>query len=427
MVCPMGKKPGAVEVGSEYPYQAIYRPWSWIFSSFFNIFLLAILLGIGYYLYRTRKSRKARFSVTYRTVQMQKLQDNQGDPRPVALVTGGNGRLGSELVKALVSEGKYIVHSLDILLPEEANRHEGVHTYIQADIGNFDDLHIAFNGVGVVFHTAGLTPISVRHAPDDFRRVNVGGTENVIRACSERGVKRLVYTSTTSVTVSRDPKVTSVDSDESAPLPAQPLNVYVGTKGQADQLVRVANGKDGLLSCVVRPGAFLESMVSAIADMPVCPTGGGEDGGHFRFSVASVDSVVRAHLLAEKALAAETQGMGDMPPAAAGKAYNIVDANITIPELVHFVASVKNISVISVPFFLVRLLAFLNVAVYRLTGFVPISESLSPMNVGHKVHTYVTTLARKELGWVPGQPWKDVVREVVKAKEEVEGGSKKDN
>ena len=415
MVCPMAKKTQQrAEVSTEYPYQPLYRPVSWIFSSFFNIILLAFLVGLAYYLYRTRKNRKARNCVTYRTVQMQNAPSSEG--KKVALVTGGNGYLGTELVKSLVADGEYTVHSLDILLPEYDARNGAVSTYIQADITSPDDLCIAFKDVDVVFHCAGLTPMSLRHTSEDYRRVNVEGTENVIQACAKCRVKRLIYTSTVSVNVSRNPKLTHVDCDESSPMPSDPLNAYTASKGQADKLVREANGKDGLLTCVIRPGGFTQNMVKAISKIPVYPK-----MDMFDFSVASVESVVKAHVLAEKKLSVTSDG--GQPPVVAGKVYNISDGKLSVPELAQFIASEKNTSLVTVPYSLVRFLAGVNSLVYTLTGFVLMGDSFSLISVDYKTHTYVTGLARKELGWVPGAPWQEVVREMVKTQD----GSKKDN
>lgn len=420
MVCPMAKKPQApAEVGTEYPYESLYRPWSWIFSSLFNVFLFAALLGICYFLYRTRKSRKARNSVTYRTVQMQKAASGEGVEGPggrvKALVTGGNGSLGAELVRTLVADGHYSVYSLDLLLPEEEARDQAVHTYIQADITNLDDLLVAFRGMEVVFHTAGLTPMSLRHTPNDYRSVNVGGTENVLEACRTCGVKRLIHTSSSSVVVSADPKLTCVDSDESSPLPDKPLNAYVATKGQADQMVREASGGD-LLTCVLRPGAFVEANYAGIADSLFIPTGGGD----FEYSVVPLESVARAHLLAEKKLSDQTSSS-----TVAGKAYNIGDESLSIPDLVRFIASETKSSPLSVPFSVVKLLAYANEALYRLTGLVAINESLSSISVGYKTHTFVCQRAREELGWESPAPWRDMVRRLIKKK--AEEGTKKGN
>ena len=394
---------------NEYPYESFYRPWSWILSSAFNIFLLAAIVGILYLLYRSRMRRRAKRTVTYRT-----LQGSQGARKAdqlSALVTGGNGALGREIVQALLADGHYAVHSLDILLPEEEDRRENVCSYIQADIADYNALLIAFRDVDVVFHCASLTPVTLRHTAFDYHAVNVTGTENVIRACLECQVKRLVYTSSASVTLGRNEP--SCDVDETCPLPSLPLNAYVATKGEADKLVRAANNDACLQTCVLRPNSFIHTIFAALEDHSYCV-----NKKDFELSVVPVESVAQAHLLAEKKL---LEGGSDS--VAAGKAYNISDQKITLPEMANFIASEKNTSVTFIPFSLVYFLAWINEVIYKYTGVVTISESLSTVSMGYKTHTYVSDRARRELGWGPSTPWKDVVRQLLKKRE----GNKKDN
>ena len=405
MGCPMMDKKKAVETVTEYPYEALYRPWSWILSSFSNLIIFAVLVGFAYFYYKTQKRRK-RPSVTYRTIQMREAAPEEN--KITALVTGGNGLLGREIVKSLIADGGYLIYSLDLLLPTEEERNGGVYTYIQADITNIDDLIIAFKGVDTVFHCAGITPNSIRHSSKDFYQVNVSGTENVIKACTECQVKRLVYTSSASVTLSKDPKTVSVDCDESYPLPSDPLNPYIGSKGSAEKLVRAANGKEGLLTCVLRPNGFIESIFAGIEKNLY-----NFDGADFEFSLVSVHSAAEAHVLAEKKL---VQDGGES--VVAGKAYNINDQKTSLKEIADFVASEKSISPMYLPFSIIRFLAKVNETVYWLTGFVAISESLTTMNTDLKTHTYTCDLARQELGWGLSPPWKEVVKNLLKNKDQ---------
>jgi sterol-4alpha-carboxylate 3-dehydrogenase (decarboxylating) len=402
----------SVGVGTEYPYEPLYRPWSWILSSAFNIFLFAAILGVLYLYFRSRRNKKERHIVTYRTVQVRESPRKLNEV-PV-LVTGGNGALGREIIKCLLADGNYAVYSLDILLPEEDNRVDGVCAYIQADITNHDDLRIAFKDIEAVFHCASLTPVTLRHSKDDYHRVNVVGTENVIKACAEFGVKRLIYTSSASVNLSKNPKLRSCDVDETFQIPSDPLNAYVATKGTADQLVRNANGKSGVNTCVLRPNVFLHSIFAAIDENPYCP-----NYKDFDLSVVPVEAVAQAHLLAEKKLSSE-----DGISVVAGKAYNICDQKITLPEFAKFVASEKKTSVIFVPFPLVYLLAVVNEVTYRVTGIVPINESLSTTSLAYGTHTYVSDLARRELGWGPSKPWKEEVKRLLQEKQQ---GNKKED
>ncbi len=402
-----------VETATEYPYQSLYRPWSWIFSSMFNIFLFAALIGIFYVYYKTRKNGKRKRIVTYRTIQVSKGESDR--KKKTALVTGGNEVIGGEVVRSLIQDGGYEVRSLDLLLPEDEERIEGVSIYIQADITNPDDLRVAFKDVDVVFHCCGLTPTSIRHSDEDYYQVNVVGTENVIKACLECGVKRLLYTSTASVTLSKNPEETSCDADESSPLPDKPIDIYVATMGKADQLVREANGKGDLLTCVLRPSIFLQGLLAGVEENLYYPT-----GLDFEVSLVSIESAVQAHLKAEKKLSDNAKSS-----TVAGKAYNISEQKVTLLKFAEFIATEKKTSLTYVPLPLVKFLAWINIVVYKWTGLVAVSESFTPMCVQYKSHTYVSSLAQGELGWRPSTPWEEKVRTLLKenAKEE----NKKDN
>src|SRR6187399_1643751 len=111
----------------------------------------------------------------------------------LALVTGGGGFLGRYIVELLVARGDR-VRSLSrrtyAFLDEL-----GVKQY-QGNIDDRDAVERAVSGVEVVFHTAAIAGIGGRWR--DFYATNVTGTENVIHACREHLVERLVYTSSPS-------------------------------------------------------------------------------------------------------------------------------------------------------------------------------------------------------------------------------------
>jgi len=106
------------------------------------------------------------------------------------LVTGGGGFLGSRIAHLLRERGNDVV-----VLGRRDYPHlrtSGIET-IRGDIQDIDVLRLACEGCAVVFHTAALT--GVWGPTRLFWYVNVTGTLNVIAACRERGVERLVYTS----------------------------------------------------------------------------------------------------------------------------------------------------------------------------------------------------------------------------------------
>jgi nucleoside-diphosphate-sugar epimerase len=169
-------------------------------------------------------------------------------PRLV-LVTGGSGFIGRHLVEALLRRGEK-VRVLD-LLPGSDDRVE----FLIGDIRDRDDLMEACAGVDAVFHTAALTTQGA--SKEEYDAVNIQGTEQVINACIECGVSKLIYTSSASVVW--DGSHIRRGDESSLRYPSKYLDDYCASKAVAEQLVIQANGAatcTGVLStCSLRPHA----------------------------------------------------------------------------------------------------------------------------------------------------------------------------
>ena len=113
--------------------------------------------------------------------------------KDLVLVTGATGHLGNTLVRELAALPK-IVRAL-VLPGEDTSALKDLPVEIvMGDVLKPETLPPAFAGVEDVYHLAGI--ISIMPGPDALmRQVNVAGTENVLRACQEAGIRRLVYTS----------------------------------------------------------------------------------------------------------------------------------------------------------------------------------------------------------------------------------------
>jgi nucleoside-diphosphate-sugar epimerase len=117
----------------------------------------------------------------------------------------------------------------------------------RGDLGDRQALVRAAAGCDIVYHVAAMAGVWGRY--DDYYRANVTGTENVIAACRENGIRRLVHTSSPSVVFAgRDIE----GGDESLPYPERFEAHYPRTKALAEQLVLGAHGPE-LATVALRP------------------------------------------------------------------------------------------------------------------------------------------------------------------------------
>jgi nucleoside-diphosphate-sugar epimerase len=160
------------------------------------------------------------------------------------LVTGGGGFLGSAIVRRLAARGDEVSSFSRGDYPEL--RRLGVRL-IAGDIADAAAVRDAVVGCDLVFHVAARPGIWGPYS--EYHRVNVVGTENVLAACREAGVRRLIHTSSPSVVFNgRDME----GVDESVPYPDHYDAAYPETKALAERLVLAANGSK-LATVALRP------------------------------------------------------------------------------------------------------------------------------------------------------------------------------
>jgi len=167
------------------------------------------------------------------------------------LVTGGAGFIGSHLVDRLVGEG-YRVRVVDNLSSgsvENLRRHVDSNT-VELVIGDLKDPQAALRSVedvDVVFHFAANPEVRVSSIdPRVHFNENVVATFNLLEAMRRRGVKEIVFASSSSVYGEPD----SIPVGEDAPL--RPVSVYGASKASCESLIHAYTRLYGLRAVVLR-------------------------------------------------------------------------------------------------------------------------------------------------------------------------------
>lgn len=182
----------------------------------------------------------------------------------ISLVTGATGHIGYALLKELVDSGEKV----RILIRKDSKQFDGIECEkVYGDVTDLDALLKAFEGVDVVYHLAGIIDINADQE-DMIWSVNVGGTKNVVKACQEKGVRRLVYASSVDAfpPLPDNQLMTELDHFEPDILDG----TYAKTKATATQFV-LDEVKAGRLDAVVtHPGACIgpyDFKVSNVGEM----------------------------------------------------------------------------------------------------------------------------------------------------------------
>ena len=117
-----------------------------------------------------------------------------------ALVTGGAGFIGSNLVRALLERGEEVRVLDNFSTGSRANLQRLDVEIIEGELRSYERVHNAVRGTDVVYHLGALgsVPRSVQD-PLTSNAVNIEGTLNVLLAARDEGVRRVVYSSSTSV------------------------------------------------------------------------------------------------------------------------------------------------------------------------------------------------------------------------------------
>ncbi|KAM7277847.1 hypothetical protein ACFE04_004981 [Oxalis oulophora] len=236
------------------------------------------------------------------------------------VVLGGRGFLGKSLVFRLLKLGHWIVrvadsaHSFqldtsddrDSVLSQAVN--DGRAFYRHVDVRDKSQIVKVVEGSSVVFYME-ATDLD----PDDFYNsymVIVQGAKNVIIACQESRVRRLIYNSTADIVFDGSKDI--VNGDETLSCNWKFQDTLTDLRAQAEALVLFANNIDGLLTCALRPSnIFGPGYSQFVPSLVHLAKSGWAKGFAFQFIIGSgenvadftyVENVCHSHICAAEAL-----------------------------------------------------------------------------------------------------------------------------
>lgn len=327
-------------------------------------------------------------------------------------VTGGSGFVGQRLVEMALERGASYVSSFDIApkpadgLPESSSL-----KYFQGDITSMDDVRAALDGVDTVFHVAAL--VGPFHKTEAYTAVNYQGTVNIIEACKELQIRKIVMSSSPSTRF--DPwnlDISGLREDElEFPDEREPPRgftaEYAKTKADGERVLRQANDGESLLTVAVAPhqvygprdSLFLPSLLETAGTGKLRIFGAGGN----RISFTHVDNYCHALLLAERNLKPGSPVLGKFYIATDGGSY---DFWAILDEAVVAMGYTPLASKFHLPVWLLMFVAYLSVAMTKVTG---VKYKLNPFTVKMLIINRYFDISNieRDMGYKPVVPFQE--------------------
>lgn len=162
------------------------------------------------------------------------------------LITGATGFVGGQLAKALMDRGDVV--TLLVRSPEKASKLFPSARLVPGELGLLGPLAAEYaNGMDAVIHCA--AHVAPHGKWEDFERVNINGTKELVSAALAQGVTSFVNFSSPSVYVDYRDRLGIRESD---PLPPRQVSMYGKSKVIADEII-AEFCKRGLNVCSLRP------------------------------------------------------------------------------------------------------------------------------------------------------------------------------
>jgi dihydroflavonol-4-reductase len=301
------------------------------------------------------------------------------------LITGATGQIGHAIARRLAGDG-VAVRAL-VRSPERARVLPPGVQPVFGDVTDASTLRPALDGCATVYHASGI-PEQWRRDVEEFTRVNVDGTRNVVDAALAAGVQRFVYTSTDDVLVQGP----GAPFDESIVNPNPGHTPYQRSKQQADRIVTAALDR-GLPAVFLHPAGVygpapflvkgLNDLLRQLAkrEVPMLLPGG--------MGVAYSEDVADGHVRAAA-------------KAAVGARYLLAESFQSLTEIARAVAAAEPRAKVPpvMPMALARVVSMVGEGVAQLTGIPPMIPG-SVLQFLERGSRPSGARARAELGWTP--------------------------
>ena len=322
----------------------------------------------------------------------------------IYLLTGAAGKLGGSVARKLVAEGK-AVRALVLPGDPAADRVPPEVEVVVGDIRDRASLARLFDAPRgrdfAVIHCASIVTASPNYSVKIYD-VNVGGTKNVVDLCVERGVRKLVYVSSTGAIpeLPRGNAIVEVERYD----PDAVVGFYSRTKAWASQIVLDAARERGLDASVVCPSGIAGPEDYAYG--PVASVIIDCAKGNLRVGVAGSFNAADVRDLAAGVVACCEKGRK-------GESYVLANECLSVRQLFRLVSAASGCKEVRaiLPVGLAKAMAAVSELVAKSTGTSSRLSSFAVYNLARN-NVFVSAKAKRELGYTC-RPFAETIADTV--------------
>lgn len=315
-------------------------------------------------------------------------------------ITGATGHIGNVLVRELVNLGEK-VKAITAPFDNTPSLKDVDVEVIKADVTDYKQVYNALKDSDTVFHLAAMISIMPGMKKKIFD-VNVNGTKNIIKACFELNISKLIYTS--SVHALEEPPKGSIINERLSFNPKKTSGVYGKSKATAALEVQnaIKKGLNAVIVCptgVIGPYDFkLSEMGSMIFDtinkkMKICVNGS--------FDFVDVRDIVKGEINA-------------MKKGKIGNVYILSGHKSYFYDLVNTIKEIENLSykTVFLPKSLTNVISWFSPLYYKVLKKTPRFTPYT-MHTISRDYTFSNEKAKNELKYF-SQPLKKTLKDTIK-------------